>query len=181
MPLPPPSCDRSANHQRTITVQSFRRTDGLWDFEGHLTDIWPEPVKAANRMLAAGQPMHEMWLRLTLDATATIVAAEAATDAGPYGPPCGAITPDYAQLVGVQVARGYRDTIRRLFGRTAGCTHLNELAAVMGSAVLQALWDTMAQNPDHKPIGIDGCHVLKASSPQVATYFPRWHRPEGLA
>jgi Protein of unknown function (DUF2889) len=33
--------------------------------------------------------MHSMRLRLTLDSTATIVAAQAATDAGPYGEACG--------------------------------------------------------------------------------------------
>ncbi|MEN9628033.1 MAG: hypothetical protein RJA10_1260 [Pseudomonadota bacterium] len=178
MPLPPPACEREASHTRSITVRSYRRTDGLWDIEGHLTDIWPHPVKMASGTLEANRPMHEMWLRLTIDGNATIVAAQAVGDAGPYGPACGAIAPDYAQLVGVQVARGYRDTVRRLFGRTAGCTHLNELANVMGSAALQAMWDDLRPSPDQKPFAIDGCHALKSSGPQVATYFPRWHRPE---
>ena len=88
----------------------------------------------AGGMLPAGEPMHSMWLRLTVDRTATIVAAHAVTDAGPYGSACGAIAPDYGQLVGLRVARGYRDAIRKLFGRTAGCTHINELAGAMGSA-----------------------------------------------
>jgi len=129
-------------------------------------------------MLPPGQPMHSMRLRLTLDHTATIVAAQAATDAGPYGEACGAIAPDYSQLVGVRVSRGYRDAIRRLFGRTAGCTHMNELAGVMGSAALQAMWEVMSQDPEEKPFSIDGCHALKASSPQVAQFFPRWYKPE---
>lgn len=176
MPLPPPEVDRRAGHQRTITVRAYHRDDGLWDIEGHLTDVWPVPVAAAGRTLAAGEPMHEMWLRLTVDHTATIVAAQAATDAGPYGTACGLITPDYGQLVGLQVARGYRDAIRRLFGRTAGCTHLSELAVVMGSAMLQALWDEMTKDPDTRPFSIDGCHALKADGPQVARFFPRWAR-----
>ncbi len=177
MPLPPPACTREPAHRRSITIQSYRRSDGLWDLEGHLTDVWPAPVPCAGGMLPAGQPMHAMWRRLTLDHTATIVAAEAATDAGPYGQACGAIAPDYRQLVGVQVARGYKDTLRRLFGRTAGCTHMNELAAAMGSAAMQALWEVMNRNPDQKPGAIDGCHALKSDGPQVARFFPRWHRP----
>lgn len=181
MPLPAPACEREASHTRSITVRSYRRTDGLWDIEGHLTDIWPHPVKMASGTLEANQAMHEMWLRLTIDGTATIVAAQAVGDAGPYGPVCGAIAPDYSQLVGVQVARGYRDTVRRLFGRTAGCTHLNELANVMGSAALQAMWDDLRPAPDQKPFAIDGCHALKSSGPQVATFFPRWHKPEPAA
>jgi hypothetical protein len=123
--------------------------------------------------------MHSMWLRLTLDATATVVAAEAATDAGPYGAAvCGAVAPDYSQLVGVRVARGWRDAIRRLFGRTAGCTHMNELAGVMGSAALQAMWEDLTRDAQDKPFSIDGCHALKSSGPQVARFFPRWYRPE---
>ena len=178
MPLPPSTAPREPSHCRSISVQTFVRADGLWDIEGHLTDAWPEPVPMAGGMLPAGQPMHAMWLRLTVDKTATIVAADAATDAGPYGAACAAITPDYGQLVGVRIAGGYRDAIRRLFGRTAGCTHINELAGVMGSAAMQALWGVMLEETDVKPMSIDGCHALKASGPQVARYFPRWYRPE---
>lgn len=177
MPLPPPAAARRPAHCRTIRIQAYARDDGLWDLEGHLTDVWPEPVPCAGGMLPAGQPMHAMWLRLTVDSSATIVAVQACTDAGPYGSACGAITPDYRQLVGVQVARGYKDTIRRLFGRTAGCTHINELAAAMGSAAMQALWEVMHGDAEHKPAAIDGCHALKSSGPQVAKFFPRWHRP----
>jgi hypothetical protein len=178
MPLPPPDCPREPSHQRTISVRSYRRSDGLWDIEGHLTDRWPTPVPRAGGMLPAGEPMHAMWLRYTVDKTATIVAVQAVTDAGPYDGACAAINPDYSQLVGVTIARGYRDAIRRLFGRTAGCTHINELAGVMGSATLQAMWDDLTQDPDRQPWSIDGCHALKSSGPQVAKFFPRWYRPE---
>jgi len=178
MPLPPPDCEREASHQRSITIRAYARTDGLWDIEGQLTDAWTQPVPRAGDMLPAGEPMHSMWLRLTVDRTATIVGVQAVTEAGPYGKACATIAPDYGQLVGVRVARGYRDAVRRLFGRTAGCTHMNELAGVMGSAVLQALWRELTQNLDEKPFSIDGCHALKSSGPQVAQFFPRWYRPD---
>jgi hypothetical protein len=178
MPLPPPDCAREASHQRSITIRAYARADGLWDIEGQLTDAWSEPVPKAGDMLPPGEPMHSMWLRLTVDRAATIVGVQAVTDAGPYDAACGSIAADYGQLVGVRVARGYRDAIRRLFGRTAGCTHMNELASVMGSAVLQALWRDLTGNPDEKPFSIDGCHALKSSGPQVAKFFPRWYRPE---
>lgn len=177
MPLPPPDCARQTSHQRSITVRAYARSDGLWDIEGQLTDAWPEPVPKAGGMLPAGEPMHAMWLRLTVDRSATIVAVQAVIDAGPYDNACGTIAPDYGQLVGVRIARGYRDAIRRLFGRTAGCTHMNELAGAMGSAALQAMWEELTQNSDEKPFSIDGCHALKASGAQVAQYFPRWFRP----
>ena len=181
MPLPAPECPRQASHQRAITVQAFARSDGLWDIEGQITDVWPEPVTKAGGMLAGGEPMHSMSLRLTVDRSATIVAVQAVTDAGPYDRACGAITPAYEQLVGVKVARGYRDTIRRLFGRTAGCTHINELANVMGSAVHQALWDDLKSAGDERPSAIDGCHALSSSGPQVAHFYPQWYRPAPIS
>ncbi len=176
MPLPPPTSARTASHTRSISLRSYRRDDGLWDLEGHLTDIWPEPVPRAGGVLGAGLPMHEMWLRLTVDHSATIVAAQACTDAGPYDKACSAITPDYGQLVGVKIARGYRDAIRRLFGRTAGCTHMNELATAMGTAAIQAMWEDLRVDADTQPGHIDGCHALKAEGSQVARFFPKWHR-----
>lgn len=178
MPLPPPDCERKPSHQRSITVRAYARSDGLWDVEGHLTDVWSEPIPRAGGMLPGGEPMHAMWLRFTVDRNAIIVAAQAATDAGPYDAACGAIAPDYSQLAGVRIGRGYRDTIRRLFGRTAGCTHINELAGAMGSAAMQALWGVMTANPDEKPFSIDGCHALRSTGPQVAKFFPRWYRPD---
>lgn len=181
MPLPPPDCAREPSHQRSITIQAYARSDGLWDVEGRLTDSWAQPVPCAGGTLPAGQAMHSMALRFTVDASATIVAVQAATDAGPYGEACATIAPDYAKLVGVSVGRGYRDTIRRLFGRTAGCTHMNELAGVMGSAVLQALWEPLTRGATEKPFSIDGCHALKSDGPQVAKFFPRWARPRDEA
>lgn len=177
MPLPMPTSPREPSYQRSITVQTFVRSDGLWDIEGHLVDIWPTEQQVAGGMLPGGRPMHEMWLRFTVDHTATIVAAVSSTEAGPYGAACATISPDYGKFVGVQIARGYRDAIRRLFGKTAGCTHINELASVMGSAALQALWHELTGDPDVQPFSIDGCHALAASGPQVAEFFPRWHRP----
>lgn len=177
MPLSPPASPRVSGHCRTMTIQAYRREDGLWDIEGHLTDIWPTPVPKAGGLLPPGEPMHAMWLRLTLDATATVVDAEACTEAGPYGGACGAINPDYKKLIGVQVARGWRDAIRRLLGRTAGCTHINELAGAMGSAAMQAMWEDLTQDATQKPFSIDGCHALKADSLQVAEHFPRWYKP----
>ena len=94
MRLPPPDSQRTVSHTRSITVRSYARGDGLGDLEGHLTDIWPNAVTKAEGVLPGGQPIHEMWLRLTVDRSATIVAAVAATDAGPYDSVCGAITPD---------------------------------------------------------------------------------------
>ncbi|MCW5611758.1 MAG: DUF2889 domain-containing protein [Rubrivivax sp.] len=179
MPLPPPDCARKAWHQRSINIRSYVRTDGLWDVEGHLTDEWFDPAPKADGVLQPGEPMHSMRLRFTVDRTATIVAVQCVTEAGPYDAACGTIAPDYGKLVGVQVSRGYRDAIRSLLGRTAGCTHITELAGALGTVVLQAIWTEVAVDPEQRSFAlVDGCHALESSGPQVMKYFPRWYRPK---
>ena len=51
-----------------IECRGFRRADGLWDIEGHLTDTKTYDFDTQFRgTVASGAPVHEMWLRLTVD------------------------------------------------------------------------------------------------------------------
>ena len=178
MPLPEPSCARKPGHTRTITVRSFARDDGQWDLEGHLTDIWPHEVPVAGGRLPPHQPMHEMWLRLTVDRSATIVAVEAATDAGPYGSACSSINPAYRQLVGVRIGRGYREAIRQRLGRTAGCTHVTELTNVLPTAAIQTMAGRQGQSDSgERPFQLGGCHALRVDGPVVRMHYSPWYVP----
>lgn len=167
-----------AFYRRTITIQAFRRTDGQWDIEGHLTDVRSHPIELATGVLPAGEPVHSMWLRLTVDRTASIVAARARTDAGPYRGTCEAIEPAYAALVGLRVGAGYRARLRERFAGVAGCSHLTELASALGPAVVQALAGELPVADDERPFSLDGCHALDTRGPLVARIHPRWHRPD---
>ena len=82
MSLSPPS-PREPVHHRRIDCRGYRRADGLWDIEGHLTDTKSYPFTNSFRgEVAPGEPIHDMWLRLTVDDEFTVIRAEAATDAG---------------------------------------------------------------------------------------------------
>ncbi len=84
MPLSPPA-PREHMHTRHIECRGYRREDGLWDIEGHITDVKTYSFKNQWRgEIASGEPVPEMWLRLTVDDELLIHAAEAATDAGPF-------------------------------------------------------------------------------------------------
>ena len=67
MPLTPHQ-PRKPIHTRAIECKGYQRDDGLWDIEAHLVDT--KTYDFANRDrgdIKAGEPLHEMWLRLTLD------------------------------------------------------------------------------------------------------------------
>ena len=107
MPLPAPSSTRQSLHHRDITVRGYKRDDGLFDIEGHLHDTKDIDFKVASGQRKAGDSLHSMWLRITIDRTLTIVDAEAATDAMPYVGYCDQITPDYKKLIGVEIGRAH--------------------------------------------------------------------------
>ncbi len=38
MPLPVPEVERELTHTRRVRYEGYKRADGLWDIEAHLTD-----------------------------------------------------------------------------------------------------------------------------------------------
>ncbi len=68
MPLSEVTVERDPIHTRAIECRSYRRADGLWDIEGHLTDIKAYPFLNSFRgEVVPGEPLHDMWIRLTVD------------------------------------------------------------------------------------------------------------------
>lgn len=167
---------RQALHHRDITIRGYRRDDGLYDIEGHLQDSKEIDFKLASGMRHAGEPIHSMWLRITIDGTLTIVDAAAATDARPYAGYCEAIVPEYRKLVGLSIRPGFTNRVRELLGGTAGCTHITELVGSLATAAFQTLAGQGMQPPDAKPFQLDRCHALRSDGPVAARFYPQWYR-----
>jgi len=107
MPLSPPQ-PREHIHTRDITCTGYRREDGLWDIEGHLTDTKTYAFSNAERGdVPPGVPVHEMWIRLTVTDRLEIKEVEAATDYSPYIL-CRDVTPNFQRLVGLRIGPGLR-------------------------------------------------------------------------
>ena len=173
----PAAAPRAPSHHRRIDIRGYRREDGLWDIEGHLTDTRSQALEFPDGVRAPGVPVHSMWVRLTVDKTALIVAACADTEASPYVGTCGNITPVYEQLVGLRVGPGFGANLRRLFAGTRGCTHMSELVGTMASGVIQTLAGEFLGVREQKPFQLDRCHALHSSGPVVALHYPTWYRP----
>lgn len=139
MPLPAAS-PREPIHTRRIEMQGYLRQDGLWDIEGRLTDGKSYAFKNDYRgEVKVGDFIHEMWLRLTVDDTLTIVAVEAATDNSPFAV-CPAILPDFQQLKGLKIAKGFNAKVFDLFGGVRGCTHHVELIGRLATVAFQTIF-----------------------------------------
>jgi DUF2889 family protein len=178
MPLPEPAAERYRVHTRTILIEGYKRSDGLFDIEGRLTDTKDHDARMAEGVRRAGDPIHEMWVRLTIDEDLHIVDACAVTDAMPYAEACARITPDYAKLRGARIGPGFRNKLQALFGGLQGCTHLTELVGTMATGAVQALYGQRSQSrrTEGKPFQLDGCHALDTQGAVVARYYPQWYR-----
>ncbi len=138
MPLPPPQ-PREAIHTRAIEINGYRRADGQYDIEAHLTDIKTFGQTNYDRgYIPAGEPVHDMWLRLTIDDAMRITGVEAVSDKTPYVV-CPVAAPNFSRLVGLQIKAGFLRDANHVVGGTQGCTHLRELLQQMATTAFQTI------------------------------------------
>lgn len=168
-------------HTRAIECRGYERDDGLWDIEAHLTDTktYRHSRRSGGRAREPGEPVHDMWIRLTIDLDMLIHDAEAATEASPYAQ-CGDIAPVFKKLVGLRVGPGWRREIAVRLGGTKGCTHLVELLGPLGTTAYQATGRArearLAGSAAAKhPYQINSCHVYKEDSPAVLERWPQFY------
>lgn len=189
MPLSAPA-PREHVHTRAIEIRGFRRDDGLWDLEGHLTDVKTYGFENSWRgRIEPGTPLHEMRVRLTIDEDLMIHAAEAVTENGPFAM-CPDITPAFARVAGIRIGPGWMRHVRELFGGPKGCTHIYELLPQMATTAYQTLVskdryrkkdETAAareddpSRPKRRPAMLDSCHTLASDSPVVRKMWPDFY------
>jgi hypothetical protein len=178
MPLSEVSTPRHPIHNRAVHFVGYKRDDGLYDIEAHLVDVKPVDVQLAARKRPAGEPVHDMRIRLTIDRKLNVLAAEAAIDGRPYEGYCETIAPDYSGLVGTNLGKGFRKAVQELLGGVRGCTHLNELLAQFPTAAIQTMAGERRDTDDThgKPFQLDHCHALDTHGEGVKRYYPRWYR-----
>ena len=171
-----PTVPREPLHRRTIEIQGYKREDGLYDIEGHLVDTKPYDFKLAAGLRPAGEAIHGMWLRITVDKALTIVDAAAAMDSMPYVSHCDQIVPAYRALVGLAIRPGYHQRVKELLGGVRGCTHITEMAGALATAAFQTMAGQRVQDPDRQPFQLGRCHALAETSAVVGRYYPRWYK-----
>lgn len=178
--MKPPASPRKRMHTRAIRVEAFVREDGLWDLEAVLSDTKDHDFPLLSGTRAAGDPVHEMHLRVTIDTRFNVLAAEALSAAHPYPGHCNGIEPDYAKLVGLNLITGFRAGVKERLGGVQGCTHITELAAVLPTAAVQAFAGSLFRPEvlaagDQLPFELDACHALRSDGEAVRIYYPKWH------
>ena len=181
MPLPQPT-ERILEHTRTVTCTGYKRTDGLWDIEGHLSDIKTAPIEIRERnngIVEPGEPIHLLAIRITIDLDFNILDAVASMDYTPYRM-CPSIADRYKLLIGTRIAPGFTKKCKELFSGTSGCTHLLELLGPIATTAFQATHTERKDiegwgDGDKKPQVLNTCHTFGSSGEVVEKYWPKFY------
>ena len=130
---------RTHVHTREVLYRGFHREDGLWDIEAELTDTKTYAQEKSGRgVMPAGQPVHGMTIRLTVDDAMKITDVAVGMPATPF-PECHQANPPMQRLIGCTLGRGWRKAIEHALGGTEGCAHLRELLFNMATVGYQTI------------------------------------------
>ncbi len=181
MPLSPPP-RRDLIHTRSIECRGYRREDGLWDIEARLVDTKSYSFENEWRgVVAAGVPVHEMWLRLTVDEDLLVHGCEASSEIFPF-PACGDVAPRFRTLEGLRIGPGWQREVRKRLGGVKGCTHLVELLGPIATTAFQTIAPLREKRKtaddatgERKPRLIGSCHALASDGEVVRKEWPEFY------
>lgn len=181
--LPEPA-PREPVHTRAITTRGFLRTDGLWDLEAELLDTKAySSMTSGDRFRAAGDPVHHMRIRLTIDDNFTVHAAVAAMPSTPFAE-CAPAADPFDGLVGAKIGPGWRKQVDAAMGGVRGCTHLREMLFNMATAAYQTIPSYQHRlrrqaglpesNSDQPPYHLGKCIAWDFDGPVTARHYPKF-------
>lgn len=182
MPLTQP-VNRRGLHLRVIDMQTYARDDGLYDVEARLIDRKPFDFTRPSSPIPvpAGQSLHDLWLRVTVDGEYVVRHIEAASDVTPWGI-CKEAEKTLSVLVGQRIARGWSSIVKDRLRGAASCTHLMEMLIPMATTALQGIRGlhqerTRTVTTEGVPHKIDSCYAYGREREVVQMLWPEHHRP----
>lgn len=166
---------RKLLHTRHVICNGYAREDGLWDVEGHLADVRTVDCLSKRRkiLVRAGETLHGMRLRITVNEMMNIVDAQALTEHSPHGE-CRTVGAAYAALKGLTIGPGFLSAVKERFRGIKGCTHLTELVGPVATTAIQTVISAREQltgaalvpGEESKGQGaslVDSCHAWRRS------------------
>ncbi|WP_124646034.1 DUF2889 domain-containing protein [Burkholderia sp. Bp8990] len=178
MPLFEPTGRRELHH-RVIDMRTYARDDGLYDVEAHLIDTKPFDFQHSGRAdaLPAGAPLHDLWVRVTVDDQYVIQRIEAASDATPFAL-CKEAEPTLNVLVGQRIGKGWSSVVKDNLRGTASCTHLRELLIPLATTLMQGVRGvggapSQVVDANGKPIILNSCYAYAEHRDVVKRRWPQ--------
>ena len=168
-------------HHRRIDMRGWGRSDGLYEVEGSVVDRKPHDFTSptAGVRWRAGEPIHDMGVRLVYDDTMVVHDVSTFTSSAPHQT-CFAAGPTLQSLKGLRMSAGWRAEVRKRLSGAQSCTHLMELLYPMATVAFQTLTLVRAGRPDvldnaGKPVKIDSCYAYASDREVVQRRWPAFY------
>lgn len=180
----PEAAPRAKQHHRKIDIEGFQRDDGMWDIEAHMVDARTYDCSYdefhRDGLIRAGEPVHDMWLRITIDLDFLIHDVHAASEQTPFAI-CPRAAASMQNLVGLRIGAGWLKLARERVGPQIGCTHLMDLLGQIAATAYQTLHAEIeararALPARERPPIIDTCLGLSSSGEVVKNLWPQFYR-----
>jgi Protein of unknown function (DUF2889) len=172
------SIEREEIHHRQLDLRFFKRSDGLFEVEGHLID---RKAHAFRRLLQdqdtpAGAPLHDIRVRLVVDDNFLVHEASATLAASPFDV-CRGAANTLTPLVGLRIGSGWNKQVRELLRGAACCTHIVELLGPMATTAYQGMSSQRIermrqQGSEEYKAKIDSCYAYAGHRDVVARLWP---------
>ena len=142
-------------HERKIDIRSYPAGEQQIIVEGWLTDDRRvEGFHWDGRRRPPGV-VHRLGIRLLVGGwPLTIQEAEAEMLEIPHEL-CRTLEDSLNKIVGLTIAAGFSDRVRRLLGGLEGCSHLTHLLLAMAPAILHGFWTQLSRQPRPVPRSIE--------------------------
>jgi hypothetical protein len=174
---------REELHFRRIDMRGYRRSDGLFEVEGRVTDRKPYDFMpfSGGKFVPAHEPIHDMGVRVVYDEQLQVRDVTTFTEAAPYVH-CPEGGRALQSLKGLRMTSGWTKAVKSRLGGERSCTHLMELLIPMATTAFQSL-SVLGLNRNEKlditgrPIKIDSCYAYGAQRELVRRRWPEFYRP----
>ena len=168
MPLRPSHASACTCARR---YEGYKRADGLCDIEAHLIDIKDHDFTLMTGVRRAGEPIHDMWLRVTIDRNFTIVRRRGAhRRACPIrAAATGSRRPTASSSARTSSQRLPQARCRRCSAACAAARTSPRCSAGLPTAAIQTfagLRDARTR-ATAKPFQLDHCHALETTTETV--------------
>lgn len=181
-PMQEPDATLEELHFRRIDMRGFKRSDGLFEVHGQMVDRKSEDFEAwtKERLVPAGEPIHDLGVRLVYDLQMTVHEVSTFTRSAPYAI-CKKGGQALQSLVGLRMTSGWNKEVRNRLSGERSCTHLMELLTPMATTAFQALGNLRKDQigrlgPDGRPVKIDSCYAYAAEREVVMRHWPQFYR-----
>jgi hypothetical protein len=149
-----------AMHHRSTDYQSWLNDDETLEIEARLIDTKAyDTTVGFDRELPAGEPVHDMTIRIRLGLSGRIEDISLRMDHSPFDM-CSGVLHRFENLRGAYMGKGWNALLKERFAGTHGCRHLIDLLRGIATVAFQSM-SHKDKSQEMVDLLTDSCHAFQ--------------------